>query len=166
MVKRLLVIAIFCLPMSLLAAGKIFTWTDEDGNVFYGDRPPSETEVTEVTIVGKKKAPLIVDDKKIPGQWFGRSVAGGEVKITFDQSGTITFIQTKPDQSVFNYQGIWTYETNSITVITEFSQTAPPNGEFKRSVEPIQLTYNILRFAESEMELIIGDERFIISKII
>jgi hypothetical protein len=45
-------------------------------------------------------------------------------------------------------------------VITEFSQTAPPGGDFKRSVQPIALTYTIVGFSENALEVIIGPERF------
>lgn len=164
MLKRFLVLILVACPVALFAAGKIYTWTDADGNVFYGDRPPSEASATEIAIKGKKKNPVVVDEEAIPGQWFGSEARGGDAKFKFSANGTMTFLQTKQDQSVYNYQGIWTYEKNSITVITEFSQMAEPNGTIKRSGEPIQLVYNIIRFDENSMELIIEDERFEVRK--
>jgi hypothetical protein len=152
-------------PATLFAAGKIYTWTDEEGNVHYGDRPPMEADAEEIRIQGTKKAPVEVDENMLPGQWFGTEANGGEVKLTINASGTINFIQTRTDQSVYNYQGIWTYADNSLTVITEFTQTAPANGDFQRSVEPLQLKYNIIRFAGEEMEMIIGEDRFTVSKL-
>jgi hypothetical protein len=165
MLQRLIAVFLICLPTALFAAGKIYTWTDENGDVFYGDRPPSEATATEIAIQGKKKSPVTVDEDILPGEWFGLEAQGGEAKIKLNSNGTVTFLQTKADQSVYNYQGIWTYERNSISVITEFSQTAPAKGDFKRSVEPLQLVYNIIGFSENQMELIIGDERFVLDKI-
>jgi hypothetical protein len=165
MLQRLFVLVLICLPTALFAAGKIYTWTDENGDIFYGDRPPSEADATEIAIQGKKKNPVIVDEEILPGEWFGQEARGGEVKIKLNSNGTITFLQTKADQTVYNYQGIWTYEKNSISVITEFSQTAPPNGNFERSVEPLQLVYNIIGFSAEKMELIIEDERFVLDKL-
>lgn len=165
MLRRFLCLVVLLTPLSLLAAGKIYTWTDEDGNVFFGDRPPMTIEADEVTIQGKKREPVVVDEEGLPGQWFGNDDQGGEVKLTLNANGTVSFIHTRADQSVYNYQGIWTYQDNSITVITEFSQSAPANGDFKRSVEPVQLTYFIVRFNENDMELIIEDQRFVLSPV-
>ncbi|EAR09558.1 DUF4124 domain-containing protein [Reinekea blandensis] len=165
MLQRFLCLLILLTPLSVLAAGKIYTWTDDDGNVYYGDRPPTEIEAEEITIQGKKREPVTVDESVLPGQWFGTDERGGEVKMTLNENGTVTFIHTRSDQSVYNYQGIWTYEDNSITVITEFSQTAPANGNFKRSVEPVQLTYFIVRFSSDTMELVIEDDRFTLAPV-
>jgi hypothetical protein len=49
-------------------------------------------------------------------------------------------------------------------VITEFSQSAARGGQLKRSVEPVQLTYTIIRFGDGQMDLISGDERFSLRK--
>jgi hypothetical protein len=148
------------LPVMVFASGKIYTWTDTSGVVHYGDRPPIASDADEVSIQGKKKLPLVVVDEQLPGLWFGSANDGGEVKFTLFENGSITYIQTRADQSVYNYQGIWTLENTSLTVITEFSQTAPPGGDFKRSVQPIALTYTIIGFSENALELIIGPERF------
>lgn len=165
MLQRLLVLVLTLCPVIVMAAGKIYTWTDSDGNVSYGDRPPSAVTAKEIAIKGKKKNPVVVDEDKLPGQWFGEEARGGDAKFKFNVNGTVTFLQTKPDQSVYNYQGIWTYEKNSITVITEFSQNAGPTGAVNRSGEPLQLVYNIIRFDDRGMEVIIEDERFIMEKI-
>jgi len=160
MLQRLVILVILALPMNVFASGKIYTWTDATGIVHYGDRPPLEAEAEEIAIQGKKKQPLVVVSEQLPGLWFGAVNEGGEVKITLSENGTISYLQTRADQSVYNYQGIWSLSNTSLTVITEFSQTAPPDGDFKRSVEPIQLVYNIITFNENAMELIIGSERF------
>ncbi|WP_320821543.1 DUF4124 domain-containing protein [Reinekea sp.] len=160
MLQRLTILLILTLPLSVFASGKIYTWTDASGIVHYGDRPPLEIDAEEIAIQGKKKQPLVVVSEQLPGQWFGAVNDGGEVKLTLSENGTITYIQTRADQSVYNYQGIWSLNNTALTVITEFSQTAPPGGNFKRSVEPIQLVYNIIAFSENAIELIIGTERF------
>jgi hypothetical protein len=160
MLQRLAILLILGLPLSVFASGKIYTWTDTTGIVHYGDRPPMEANAEEIAIQGKKKQPLVLVSEQLPGLWFGAVNEGGEVKLTLSENGTITYLQTRPDQSVYNYQGIWSLNNTSITVITEFSQTAPPSGNFKRSVEPIQLVYNIITFSETAMDLIIGSERF------
>ncbi len=164
MVKRLFVIALICLPVSLFAAGKIYTWTDADGNVFYGDRPPQTVEAEEIAIQGKKPEPIVVTAELLAGQWFGQINGGGEAKFTFNSNGSISLIQTRADQSVYSYQGIWTIENTTVTVITEFSQSAARGGQLKRSVEPVQLTYTIIRFGDGQMDLISGDERFSLRK--
>jgi len=164
MLQRFVIILTFCLPLSVFAAGKIYTWTDDYGVVHYGDRPPLEVNAEEIAIQGKKKEPVVIVKEQIPGTWFGSVNDGGEIKITLNESGAMTFLQTKADQSVYNFQGVWTLEEQTITVITEFSQTAPANGEFKRSIEPVQLNYNIIAFSESDMELISGEERFELTK--
>lgn len=165
MLQRFLCLVLLCSPLSVFAAGKIFTWTDEDGNINYGDRPPLEADAEEVAIQGTKRKPLVVDKAALPGQWFGTDNTGGEVKLTLNNNGTVSFIHTRADQSVYNYQGIWTFEDKNITVITEFSQSAPANGQLKRSVEPIQLNYFIVRFNADAMELIIEDQRFDLSRV-
>ncbi len=162
---RLFVVLVFCLiPTFSLAAGKIYTWKDDKGNVVYGDRPPMGTEATEIAVQGKKKVPIAVEETQLHGEWFGSSTEGGQTKITLNSNGTIRFLQTKSDQSTLNYQGIWTLEKQSLTVITEFTQSAERNQEFVRSVEPLQLTYNILKFSDLDMELIIEGERFELRK--
>lgn len=164
MLFRFLAIALLMLPITLFASGKIYMWTDESGIVHYGDRPPQEVQAEEIAIQGRTREPVVVAEDQLPGQWYGTVNIGGDVRVTLNQSGSITFIQTRPDQSVFNYQGIWTLDTNSITVITEFSQTAPRNGELQRSVEPVQYVYNIIDFGDNSMEWIIGEERFSLAK--
>lgn len=166
MSQRLLAALLFLGLTAPVWAGKIYTWTDEDGNVHYGDRPPLAAEAEEIVIQGKKKAPVEVNSEALPGQWFGRDAQGSEVKLTLNASGTVTFIQTRADQSVYNYQGIWSYDDQQIEVITEFSQTAPAGGgEFKRSVEPLQLVYTITRFGSDSMDLIIEEDRFELSRV-
>lgn len=160
MFRRFLCLVLLFTPLSLFAAGKIYTWTDEDGNTYYGDRPPAEVEAKEVAIQGKKAKAVEVDESALPGQWFGTDESGGEVKMTLNENGTVSFIHSRADQSVYNYQGIWTYQNKSITVITEFSQTASSSGEVKRSVEPLQLNYFIVRFNNDAMELVIEDQRY------
>ncbi len=164
MLQRFMLIIILCLPVSLFAAGKIYTWTDDDGLVHYADRPPAELEATEVEIKGKKKDPVSVVEANLSGVWYGTTAKGGNVKLTFNENGTISYIQTRADQSVYNYQGIWTLADTSITVITEFSQTAPAKGDFKRDIEPLELVYNIMSFGDDKMELVIGDERFSVNR--
>lgn len=165
MLKHILLILLFVMSSFMLADDKIYTWIDEDGVVHYGDRPPAEVEAEEVAIQGKKKAPVVVDEAVLPGQWFGTDQSGGEVRFTLNENGNMTFVHTRADQSVFNFQGIWSFEDNSITVITEFTQTAPRNGDFQRSVEPLRLQYNIIGFSDTSMELIISDDRFDVSRI-
>jgi len=160
MLQRLAIVLILALPLTVFASGKIYTWIDAIGIVHYGDRPPLDADAEEIAIQGKKKQALVVVSEQVPGLWFGEATDGGEVKLTLSENGTITYLQTRADQSVYNYQGIWSLNNTSLTVITEFSQTAPPGGDFKRSVEPVQLVYNIINFNENNMELIIGTERF------
>ncbi|MEJ2043311.1 MAG: DUF4124 domain-containing protein [Reinekea sp.] len=164
MFKRLTLLA-FCLtPLFTLAAGKIYTWTDADGNVVYGDRPPMGTTAKEVAVQGKKKAPINIDEQQLSGQWFGTSNEGSQAKITLNDNGTIRFLQTKSDQTTLNYQGIWTLENQTLTVITEFTQTAEPNKQFVRSVEPLQITYTIISFADEQMDMAIEGERYTMSR--
>ncbi|TCS43034.1 DUF4124 domain-containing protein [Reinekea marinisedimentorum] len=165
MLQRLFLLIVLCLPLTSMAAGKVYTWTDESGTVHYADRPPADIEAEEIEFQGKKKAPVSVNEGTLAGQWYGRSDKGSEVKLTFNENGTITYTQTKSDQSVFNYQGLWSLEGSSISVITEFSQTAPANGDFKRSPEPMQYVYNVLAFGNNSMEYIIESERFTVSRI-
>lgn len=165
MVIRLFIMALIMAPLTVLAASKIYTWTDENGVIHYGDRPPASAAAEEVAIDGKVEAPVEINEDQLPGQWYGPASNGGDVKVTLNASGTINFLQTLPDQSVFNYQGIWTLGENRIEVITEFSQTAPRNGDFQRSVEPLQFVYNILEFDADNMEWIIEGNRFELEKI-
>lgn len=165
MFLRLFLIVSISLPLTTLAASKIYQWTDENGTVHYADRPPADVEAIEIEIQSQKKKELEVSEEALPGQWFGRSDKGSEVKMTLNENGSITLTQTYPDQSVFNYQGIWSLENDGISVITEFSQTAPANGDFKRTVEPMQYVYNIRAFDTDEMEYIIESERFTLNRI-
>lgn len=165
MLQRLFLMLVLCLPLTSIAAGKAYTWTDESGVVHYADRPPADVDAKEIEFQGKKKQPISINESALAGQWFGRSDQGSEVKLTFNENGTITYTQTRSDQSVFNYQGLWTLEDTSISVITEFSQTAPANGDFKRSPEPMQYIYNVLAFSDNSMEYIIESERFNVSRI-
>ena len=164
MYKILISLALSITPILTLAAGKIYTWQDADGNIVYGDRPPTGATAEEIHIQGKKKAAVIVDEEQLEGEWFGSSNEGGQTKMTINGNGTIRFLQTKADQSTINYQGIWTLERQTLTVITEFTQTAEPNRDFIRSVEPMELTYNILAFNDTDMEMIIEGERFNLRK--
>lgn len=165
MLNRFVFFLVLLIPLSVLAADKVFTWTGEDGVVHFGDRPPMESDAKEIAIQGKKKAALSVTDEQLTGQWFGTSDRGGEVKITLNANGSIAYIQTRADQSVYNYQGIWTLESTTLSIITEFSQTAQANSDFKRSVEPLQIEYNITRFEADSMSMIKEGEVFTVSKI-
>jgi hypothetical protein len=165
MLQRLFLILAVCLPLTSFAAGKVYTWTDQTGTVHYSDRPPADVEAEEIEFQGKKKRSVAINEESLAGQWYGRSDKDSEVKLTFNENGTITYTQTKADQTVFNYQGLWTLENSSITVITEFSQTAPPNGDFKRSPEPMQYIYNVMSFENETMEYIIESERFTVNRI-
>ena len=165
MTRLISLILLACLPLMSFAAGKIYTWQDENGNTVYGDRPPVAAEVTEVAIQGKKKAAIEVDALSLAGEWFGRGNNGGEVKMSIGDAGNIVFTQTRADQSVYNYQGVWSLENTTMTVITEFTQEISSVGKIKRSVEPVQVIYTITAFDGADMEFIAGPERFTASKI-
>ncbi|MDN3650373.1 DUF4124 domain-containing protein [Reinekea marina] len=165
MIRLFSLILLACLPFMTFAAGKIYTWQDENGNTVYGDRPPAEAEVTEIAIQGKKKAAVEVESDALTGEWFGAGDKGGEVKMSMRSAGNIVFTQTRSDQSVYNYQGVWTLEDTTLTVITEFTQEISSAGKISRSVEPVQLIYTIVDFDGANMEFIAGQERFTVGKL-
>ena len=135
-----------------LAEGKIYTWTDEEGTVHYGDRPPRNAQAEEVSIRGQRQEAVEVNAAQLNGTWFGRGANGGETRIRIQENGAIRFTQTRPDQSIYNYQGIWRLEDRTLSVITEFIEEGAGTG-MQRSVEPVQLTYTFTAFSPEAFTL-------------
>ncbi|WP_028670951.1 DUF4124 domain-containing protein [Saccharospirillum impatiens] len=131
---------------STLAESKIYTWTDAEGTVHYGDRPPRDTQSEEVSIRGQRQAAVEVSAAQLNGTWFGRGPNGGETRIRIQENGAIRFTQTRPDQSIYTYQGIWRLEDRTLSVITEFIEEGGGGTGMQRSVEPVQLTYTFTSF--------------------
>lgn len=131
---------------SALAESKIYTWTDEEGTVHYGDRPPRNAQAEEVSIRGQRQEAVEVNAAQLNGTWFGRGPDGGETRIRIQENGAIRFTQTRPDQSIYNYQGIWRLEDRTLSVITEFIEEGGAGARMQRSVEPVQLTYTFTSF--------------------
>lgn len=138
---------------SALAENKIYTWTDDDGTVHYGDRPPRNAQAEEVNIRGQRQEAIEVNAAQLNGTWFGRGPDGGETRIRIQENGAIRFTQTRPDQSIYNYQGIWRLEDRTLSVITEFIEEGGAGSGMQRSVEPVQLTYTFTSFSPEEFTL-------------
>lgn len=136
-----------------LAEGKIYTWTDEEGTVHYGDRPPRNAQAEEVSIRGQRQEAIEVNAAQLNGTWFGRGANGGETRIRIQENGAIRFTQTRPDQSIYNYQGIWRLEDRTLSVITEFIEEGGAGTGMQRSVEPVQLTYTFTAFSPESFTL-------------
>lgn len=138
---------------SALAESKIYTWTDEEGTVHYGDRPPRNAQAEEVNIRGQRQEAIEVNAAQLNGTWFGRGPDGGETRIRIQENGAIRFTQTRPDQSIYNYQGIWRLEDRTLSVITEFIEEGGGGSGMQRSVEPVQLTYTFTSFSPEQFTL-------------
>lgn len=164
MTTRILLVLAALLIGQAMAAGKIYTWTDEDGVVHYGDRPPRDANAEEVSIQGKKAEPVQVDKAQLSGTWFGRNAEGGEVRMTLQENGAIRYTQTFPNNSIYHYQGIWTLEDRSMNVITEFIEEGGGASGLKRSVEPVQLTYTFTNFAPDQMTVLTNGQSFTLNK--
>lgn len=136
-----------------LAEGKIYTWTDESGTVHYGDRPPRDAQAEEVSMRGQRREAIEVNASQLNGTWFGRDPDGGETRIRIQENGAIRFTQTRPDQTIYNYQGIWRLEDRSLSVITEFIEEGGAGGGMQRSVEPVQLSYTFTSFSPDAFTL-------------
>lgn len=138
---------------SALAESKIYTWTDEEGTVHYGDRPPRNVQSEEVSIRGQRQEAVEVNAAQLNGTWFGRGANGGETRIRIQENGAIRFTQTRPDQSIYTYQGIWRLEDRTLSVITEFIEEGGAGAGMQRSVEPVQLTYTFTSFSPESFTL-------------
>lgn len=165
MMHRFLVLLI-CLSAGLAYAesNKIYTWTDEDGTVHYGDRPPANADAEEVGIRGKKPEPVQVVPSTLTGTWFGRQDEGGEVRVRFQENGNIRYTQTFPDQTIFTYQGIWSLEGRTMNVITEFIEEGGGNN-LRRSVEPVRLTYTFTEFGSEQLTMINAGNSYTLNKV-
>lgn len=161
----LLVLLISLIAGQVLAESKIYTWTDADGNVHYGDRPPKDANADEVSLQGKKAEPVEVDPALLTGTWFGRQDDNGEVRIELQSNGAIRFTQTFPDQSVFTYQGIWELEGQALSVITEFIEEGGGGSGISRSVEPRKFRYTFSRFEPKRMTLIAEGNTYLLDKV-
>ncbi|MHA7880566.1 MAG: DUF4124 domain-containing protein [Saccharospirillum sp.] len=163
MKRALLIAAALLYAATAIATGRIYTWTDEEGTVHFGDRPPQNVQADEVNIRGRRTAPVEVNEAQLPGVWFGRQDDGGEVRISFQANGGIRYTQTFPDQSIYNYQGIWQLEDRSLSVITEFIEEGG-GGEFNRTVEPVQLSYTFTQFNDEQMTLLTGSDSYVLRR--
>lgn len=164
MTSRILLFLAALLIGQAFAAGKIYTWTDEDGVVHYGDRPPKEVNAEEVNIRGRKAEPVQVVPSQMAGTWFGRGPDGGEVRMRLQENGSIRYTQTFPDETIYNYQGIWRLEDRTMTVITEFIEEGG-GGNLNRSVEPVQLTYTFTRFSPEQLTILTAGQSYTLNKV-
>jgi len=57
MPKAYIVLLLFLVPVAVLP-GQLYKWTDESGNIHYGDSPPAQKEVTKIL------APPKADEKE------------------------------------------------------------------------------------------------------
>jgi hypothetical protein len=131
----------------VFAESTIYTWTDAEGQVNYGDRPPRGTDAEVVNIRGQRQEAVEVNAAQLNGTWFGRTANGTETRLRIQENGAIRFTQTRPDQSIYNYQGIWRLEDRTLSVITEFIEEGGGGAGMQRSVEPVQLTYTFTSFS-------------------
>lgn len=165
MTTRILLVLAALLLGQALAAGKIYTWTDSDGVVHYGDRPPKDANAEEVSIQGEKAEPVQVVPSQLAGTWFGRNSEGGEVRMALQVNGSIRYTQTFPNNTIYHYQGIWTLEDRSMNVITEFIEEGGGAGGLNRSVEPVRLTYTFTRFNPQQLTFLSNGQSFTLEKI-
>ncbi len=166
MMKRLLWVLLPLLVGQALAAGKIYTWTDDDGNVHYGDRPPQNVQAEEITMQGSGKAETVeVDQAQLVGTWFGETDEGGQIRMNIERNGNIRYTQTFANQSIYNYQGIWQLDDRSMQVITEFVEEGGGNTGLQRSVEPVQLSYTFLNFTPQQLTMVFEGETYQLEKV-
>ena len=84
-------IYLMLLVSTSLSAGTIHKWTDEDGNVFYGDRPPVSAETESVRVQSAPSNPTALPRLSSPST----TAAAGEDIPASDSNGDIPADQAK-----------------------------------------------------------------------
>lgn len=76
-----------------LSAGEILKWTDDDGNIYYGDTPPIEANAEPVKVIGAPSNP----GKALPRLSVGTGTerSGSDQSASNRQSGNIPEDQAK-----------------------------------------------------------------------
>ena len=79
-----------------LGAGEILKWTDEDGNVFYGDAPPLEAITEPVRVIGAPSNPGRALPRLSDGNSGGNSNnSGGSQNASNEPTGNVPEDQAK-----------------------------------------------------------------------
>ena len=79
-----------------LGAGEILKWTDEDGNVFYGDAPPLEAITEPVKVIGAPSNPGRALPRLSGGSSGGNSNnSGGSQNASNEPTGNVPEDQAK-----------------------------------------------------------------------
>ena len=79
-----------------LGAGEILKWTDEDGNIFYGDAPPLEAKTEPVKVIGAPRNPGKPLPRLSDGSSGGNSNnSGGNQNASSNQAGNVPEDQAK-----------------------------------------------------------------------
>ncbi len=78
-----------------LNAGEILKWTDEDGNVFYGDAPPIEANAERVKVIRAPSNPGRALPRLSTSTGTNSSNRGGNQNASNQQSGNVPDDQAK-----------------------------------------------------------------------
>jgi hypothetical protein len=78
-----------------LSAGEILKWTDDDGNIYYGDSPPIEANAEPVKVIGAPSNPGKALPRLSDGTGSGSSGSGSDQRASNQQSGNTPADQAK-----------------------------------------------------------------------
>jgi len=139
----LLTIAVL-LSTQVLAADKIYTWTDENGVIQYGDRPPSNSGAKEVKVRGFQENILVISAEALEGNWRVINSSGQIQDWTVRKDGRIQIdIRQGANRTIIN--GAWQLSDAIFTVNSELIQEIK-GGKATVNDAPVQFTYKFLEF--------------------
>lgn len=135
----------------VIAADKIYTWTDENGVIQYGDRPPRDSQATEVKIRGFQENILEISAEKLEGNWRVINASGQIQDWVVRKDGRIQIdIRQGANRTIIN--GAWQLSDTIFTVNSELIQEIK-GGQATVNDSPVQFTYKFLEFEENRFRV-------------
>jgi len=142
--QKILLPLLVLLPIHAFGASKIYTWTDADGVVQFGDRPPIASNASEVKMQGLVTTPVEVIPAQLQGTWKVAGQPGETQEWLIRQDGRIQIdIKTGNDRRIIH--GNWVITDSVMTITSDLVQDIIA-GRSVIDNSPQQFVYKFLAF--------------------
>ncbi|WP_221798873.1 DUF4124 domain-containing protein [Oceanobacter mangrovi] len=143
----------------------IYKWTDENGNVHFGEQPPANVETTQMTISnGQTSEPITA--QQLQGSWTGKDADGDSHEWIFHSDGTAYITsENKPKHTSFRIEGRYSILLGRIAVdVSMMQKTAgiPANTQTKRTSQRIMIA--VLKHSAEQVTLSMNGQTVTLSK--
>lgn len=145
--RKVMLSVLALIAIQAFGESKIYTWTDADGVVQFGDRPPISANASEIKMQGMVTTPVVVTAGALEGTWKVTGQPGETQEWLVREDGRIQIdIKMGEDRRIIH--GNWVITGSVMTLTSDLVQDIIA-GRSVIDNSPQQFVYKFLAFNDN-----------------